>query len=260
MPDKTREERINELLEGSAQDAVGAMKGPSLSDLAPAVQDSQTQDDEPADDVEDTTTGGKKVRIPASRLKTLTSKVEQLEAQLRDKSAYEDRVAALEAQIAHQGEEEIPEWWKEAYGDTDVSKAGYKHQQRVMREELQRSLAEQDAERQAQEAERDARISAIEQSFDTQMEELEDEIGRSLTASQKSELLDIVGEYSPMDGDRYLAYLPVSKAYELWQKGQGTDAGKQEMARIAGSQSQGGAQSAPAGRPQWGDWRGKYGL
>lgn len=256
---KTRDERIAEMLDKSGADAVNSIKGPSLADFA---QPEPEVKQEEVPDVEDDESNDKKVRIPRSRLKTLTSKVSELEARLQESMTYQERVAALEAQIkSNREEEDLPQWWIDAYGDTDISKQGYKNQQRIMREEMQRALQEQEARRQAEEAERVERINAIEQSFDEQMDELEDTIGRELTASQKSELLDIVGEYSPQEDGQYLAYMPVSKAYELWQRGQGTNAGKQEMARIAGTQSSGGSgQASSPERPQWGDWRKRFGA
>lgn len=251
---KTRDERIAELLEKSGAEAVSAIKGPSLSDIAPVESKTVVA---PEADEEETPTSGKKVRIPASRLKTLTTEVDQLRTTTQ---TYAERVAALEAQInASKTEEELPDWWKEAYGDNDVSKQGYKNQVRIMREELQRGLHQMEEQRQAEEVERAERVEAIESSFDDQMEALEESLGRELTSTQKAELLDIVGEYSPMEGDRYIAYMPVEKAYDIWQKGQGSTA-KREMANIAGIQSSGSSStSSSPERPQWGDWRKRFG-
>lgn len=255
--EQTRDQRIAELLDKSGFEAVGAIKGPSLGDF----DQPEKKTDDTEVDVEETATGGKKVRIPASRLKTLTSKVSELEARLAAQTANDERIAALEAQLNNKGEEDLPDWWKTAYGDTDVSKQGYKNQQRIMREEMQRSLAEQEARREAEAAQRESAIEAIEQSFDNQMDELEETIGRELTTTQKSELLDLVGEYSPQENGRYLAYMPVQKAYELWSKGQGSSSSKHEMANIAGAQSSGATvQTQSSERPQMGDWRKRFGL
>lgn len=254
--EQTRDERIAELLDKSGAEAVSAIKGPSLSDVAPIEKEVVADAEE-----EETQTGGKKIRIPASRLKTLTSKIDELESKLSSYSSSQERIAALEAQLnASKTEEDLPDWWKEAYGDNDVSKQGYKNQQRIMREELQRGLQQVEAQRQAQETEREERIEAIEQSFDTQMDSLEESLGRDLTASQKAELLDIVGEYSPMDGDKYVAYIPVEKAYDIWSKTQGLGQGKKEIANIAGIQSSGSSSvQSSSERPQWGDWRKRFG-
>lgn len=254
---KTREQRIEELLNQSGTDAVGAIKGPSLATLN---QEEEKQVVVPDAEEEETDSGGKKVRIPASRLSTLTKELKDLREKVSAADSYQDRVAALEAQIkANKQEDDLPEWWKEAYGEEEVSRQGYKNQVRIMREETNRILAENAAAQKAEEAERVARLAAIEQSFDTQMDELEESLGRTLTASQKTELLDIVGEYSPQENEQYIAYISVDKAYEIWSKGQTQDAGKQEMARIAGIQSTGGANTASPERPQWGDWRKRFG-
>ena len=89
------------------------------------------------------------------------------------------------------------------------------------------------------------------------MNELQESLGRDLTDNQKGELMDIVGEYSPMEDGKYTAYMSLEKAHGIWQKGQG-NAGKHEMARIAGTQSQGSSNTVSLERPQWGDWRKKY--
>ena len=256
---KTRDERIEELLAGSGTDAVSAIKGPSLATLTQP----EAANDDASDVNEDEGSKDKKVRIRASRLNTLTSELDDLRTKVSSMSASEQRIAALEAQLAsgRNQDDELPEWWKEAYGDTDISKQGYKNQQRVMREEMKRALQEEEAKQEAAEQERTERFQSIEQSFDDQMDELENSLGRDLTDTQKVELLNLVEDYSPTDKNgKYEAYMSVEKAYELWSKGQGRDAGKQEMARIAGSQSSGGTvqQSSPE-RPSWGDWRKRFG-
>lgn len=255
--EKTREERIAELLDGSAKDAVDQIKGPSLSDLT--TPEEETAAPAPESEEEETPTGGKKVRIPASRLKTLTSELEELRGQVSSFQKSQERIAALENQINSKGEDDLPDWWKEAYGDNDISKQGYKNQQRIMREEMKRELAEREAQHEAEETERVERINAIEQTFDEQMDGLEETIGRELTDNQKAEIMDIVGEYSPAKNGKYEAYMDISKAYDIWQKGQGGNAAKQEMARIAGIQSSnsGNTQSSSE-RPQWGDWRKRF--
>lgn len=259
---KTRDERIAELLDKSAAEAVNGIKGPSLGDLVPekklevAAEDADTEEEE-------TPTGGKKIRIPKSRFETLTREVKELRTQVQSSQTYAERIAELEERLSQSRKEdnELPDWWKEAYGDNELSKQGYQSQQRIFREEMAREFERREAQRQAEESAREEQIATIEQSFDEQMDELEADLGRDLTATQKAELLDIVGEYSPQEDGRYLAYMPVNKAYEIWQKGQGVNQGKQEMARIAGTQSSGGTQSSSSSeRPQWGGWRQKYGL
>lgn len=254
---KTRDERIAELLEKSAADAVGSIKGPSLADVAPLTEKKEVTED--VADVEDDESNDKKVRIPRSRLSTLTKKIDELSAQVQESATYKERLAELEARLKeNKSDDTPPDWWLEDYGNTPESLKGWKNQQRSVREEAERVLAEREARSRAEESAREARVEAIEQSFDDQMGELEESLGRELTITQKSELLDIIGEYSPQEDGQYVAYLSVSKAYDLWQKSQTTAPAKQEMARIAGASSSGSSQSQSSDRPQWGDWRKKY--
>lgn len=264
---QTRDERINELLEKSAKDAVDGIKGPSLADQFQAFGKKDGEDvvDEDSKDIdtEETSTGGKKIRIPASRFKTITTELKELRTKVGNVDEYQERIATLEAQIktSKNTEDDLPDWWKQAYGDTDISRQGYKNQQRIMREELNRSLADMERQREQADAEREERIQSIEDSFDNQMQELEDGLGRELTASQKSEILDIVGEYSPQDNGKYIAYLPIDKAYEIYQKTQGQSQSKRNIADIAGMSSTGSGQiSSPKERPQMGDWRKRFNL
>ena len=254
---KTRDQRIAELLEQSSSDAVGAIKGPSLSDLTqpePRAEAPEVQEEE------ETPTGGKKVRIPASRLKTLTSEIETLRSQVQSTQGYQERIAALEAQLHSNKDDQLPDWWKEAYGDNELSKKGYENQKRIMEREFDAGLQRLEAQRQADEEARTERVEAIEATFDGQMDDLEETLGRELTDNQKGEIMDIVGEYSPMEGDKYLAYMPINKAYDIWQKGQISNPAKQEMARIAGTSSSGGSsQTSSPNAPQWGDWRKRFG-
>lgn len=258
---KTRDERIQELLDKSAHEAVSSIKGPSLGDLATDVPKEAEQVEVPEAEDEETESGGKKVRIPRSRLQTLTGELKELREKTKAWEESQARIAALEAQIKANSsqEEELPDWWKQAYGDNEVSRQGYANQQRIMREEFQRNLEAMERQRAAEEAARAEQVEAIEQSFDQQMDALEESLGRELTATQKAELMDIVGEYSPMDGDSYVAYIPIDKAYDIWQKGQGVSQSKQEMARIASIPSGSGTSTASPERPQWGDWRKRFG-
>lgn len=248
--EQTREERIKELLEQPATEALADIKGPSLGDLV-EVPESVTEVE-----TEETERGGKKVRIPASRLKTLTSKIDELESRLQESQSYAERVNALESQLQNQNDD-LPDYWKEAYGDTDISRRAYKDQQRVMREEMEREFARREAADTEAEQARAEQIETIEQSFDEQMDSLEEDLGRDLSATQKSELMDIVGEYSPQQDGKYLAYMPIEKAYDIWLKGQGMSQSKQRIADIASLPSGGSTPSAPS-NPF--NWREKFGL
>ena len=63
-----------------------------------------------------------------------------------------------------------------------------------------------------------------------------------------------------MEDGKYTGYMSVSKAHAIWQKGQGGSAGKEEMARIAGSQSSGGTGDISSSSQPDFNWRRKFGL
>ncbi|MDE2101554.1 MAG: hypothetical protein KGL39_30190 [Patescibacteria group bacterium] len=250
MDDKTREERINELLNQSGAEAMAAVKGPTLADQVPVTE--ERSEEEPESEEKD-----KKVRVRASRLKALEEEADRYK---REQQATLERLAALEGQLHSQSKSEdtLPDWWKEAYGDNELSRKGYENQTRIMREEMQRSLAQMEQERQQAEAARQERVEAIERSFDTQFETLEESLGRDLTDSQKAEIMDIVGEYSPQENGQYIGYMPIEKAYELWQNSQSVEPAKQEMAKISDMRSAGSTSTPSPERPTWGGWRSKY--
>jgi len=253
---KTRDERIAELLDQPAQTAVSALKGPSLSDVIQEEPKDKGVTSAEGED-EGSAEGDKKVRIRRSRLTALETDAQEKERLLQEAL---QRIAALESQPKGEGtKDELPDWWKNAYGDDENSRQGYANQQRIMREEMARALQEQERARIQEEQEREQHVAAVEKSFDEQMDALEESIGRDLTDTQKSELLDIVAEYSPQQDGQYVAFMPIEKAYELWQKGD-TSAPKQEIAKIAGIQSGQSASPAPSHEPpRWGDWRKRFG-
>lgn len=253
-------EEAKKLLDEPAIDATGRIKGPSLGDLIQDVPKEEEKVDvitEPVEE-EETPTGGKKVRIPASRLKTLTSEIETLRPLAQLVPTLQERIAALEAQP--KTGDELPPEWVEAFGDTDESRKVFQTQLKAMETIAERNFRKIEESRSAEERAREERTQAIEHSFDTQMTELEETLGRTLTDNQKSEIMDIVGEYSPQDGGQYVGYISIEKAHDIWKKSQSIGQGKQEMAKVAGMQSSGAtSQNISTEAPKWGDWRKRFG-
>ena len=258
---KTRDERIQELLDASATEAIQGIKGPSL---ATQVENEEIKKEEPEEEsvegeVEESAKD-KKIRIRASRLNTLEQEL------LANKTAREQdlqRISALEGLLAKQTpQDEVPDWWKAAWGDNEVSKRAYHDQQKIFQESLSKELDRRESARLHEEREQQERIGAIESSFDEQMESLEETLGRELTDNQRGELMDIVGEYSPQDENgRYTAYMSLDKAYQIWSKGQTKSPAKSEMARIAAAPSEGASITPQSSteRPSWGGWRKRFG-
>ncbi len=176
-----------------------------------------------------------------------------------EKDTTEEQTEKIE-EVSQRNEDALPEWWVAASGDDENSRAGYKNQLRIAEEITNKAIQAREEARLQEEAARAEQVEAIEQSFDEQMDDLEDSLGRELTANQKSELLDIVGEYSPQDADgQYTAFISLEKAYDIWSSKGQSKPEKKMIAEIASTQSSGGAVSTPAERPQWGDWRKRLG-
>lgn len=255
MPEenKTREQRINELMEQPVD--ASTFKGPSLQDIvrdAPEEEPTPSADPEedPSQEDADPDDEGGKVEIPRSRLKTLTErgkkadKVEELEKQIAELQA-----AQSSLQANSQKEEEIPKEWVDLYGDSPESKAAYQASLRVFRGEIERANAEQEQARLAAEKERQETINSIEQSFDTQMDALEEQLGRKLTEKQKEGIMGVVEKYSPRnpdDPEYYDGYISIESAYEIYNSTNSkTDPAKKEVARIAAASPKGQNTEAP---------------
>lgn len=245
----TREQRINKLLDES--------RGSNIIEEKPF---SEFPDDisNPEVKEEKTETGGTKVRIPASRLKTLTTKVSELEEKLKAAQAIDERISKIENHI--ESKQELPDWWKSEYGEGDAQLKAYKIFQRGLREQLKEELRVENEQKALEEAEREKKIASIEESFDNQMDELEESLGRKLTESQKEEIFDIIEEYSPMEDGKYTSYMSIQNAYNLANKIQKPNAAKTEMAKIADIKSSNTYSANDTGPLVHGSWRKKYGL
>lgn len=254
------DERIAEVQ--AELDKPASIKGPSLDtlvedDLTPKVEADVTTSEETE---EETPTGGKKMRIPASRWKTVQAKAEAAEAEA---AQLRDRLASLETEVRSRPQtDNLPDWWKKDYGEDENSKKAYSTFKQGLKEELrQERQYEQEQERIARQ-QADARVVEIAEGFDNQMEDLEEELGKNLSDREKTELLEIVEQYSPQDEQgNYPAFISVQKAYELSQKLAVKNPAKERMAEIAAASSEGS--SAPtqnSGPLSWDGWRSKYGM
>ncbi len=259
MAKPTGEELLDRV---TADDLMKSVKGPTLSDLKNDLPEVKDEEAAQSEDEEVTPTGGKKMRIPSSRWKTLNARLDAAEREAREAKELRERLALLEKEVRSRPKtDELPGWWKNDYGDDENSHKAYATFRAGLREELRQAEEEKRERDQRETAEREARIRATEQSFDEQMDSLEEELGKTLSDREKSELLDIVAEYSPKDGDSYDAFIPLAKAYELSQKLAKKDPAKERIAQIAGVTSGGNAATSTQSTrpPQWGDWRKRFG-
>jgi hypothetical protein len=167
------------------------------------------------------------------------------------------------ARVSTDNKGDVPKWWTDRWGDSDESKATYETYRHTMQEEL-RDLREQIRTEERQERQRAQEVEeAVSQTFDSQLESLEDSLGKSLSDKQAADLLGVVEEYSPTDEEgNFTSFISLEKAYEILDLRQKSNRNpsKDHLAKVAGATSQGDASPAPSNRPpEWGDWRRRMG-
>lgn len=180
-------------------------------------------------------------KVPYSRFKKFHDRA--LDAE-RDAAEWRAKAESLKPQETHN--DDLPDFWKELYGDSDASKKAWKIQSE------QNEQLKTEARREALEAVRNERYEEVKRTeenvsvLDENFEDLFAQVGRDLTEKEQSAILDIVDDYTPKDADGNYAgaLLPFNKAWEIYElKTQATKAPKAKerdsIAQLSGSQTQG---------------------
>lgn len=229
--------------------------------------------DEPTDETateEDTATSAanadepEKGRVPYSRFERKHQEAEEA----RQQAEYWRQEAERRSQSNNaraDAAEDLPDYWKELFGDTDASKKAYKAEQKRMTEIEER--AEQRAievieQRQIQQ---ERKFSSNLDSIESRMEGLAEYLGRDLTETEENALLDIVDDYTPKDDDGNYAgeLMSFGKAWQIYELQQTQQSAKTNRSRNAVASASGasskGEPSATEDKnfnpQQWGSWR-----
>jgi hypothetical protein len=197
-----------------AQKATDLEKEPVKEEPKEEVVVEKTPTDEVKDEEQDPP------RVKYSRFKTVQQRAIEAEREAQD---LRSRLEKLERSQDDEPvfSEEMPSYWKEMYGESEESTKAWKVEQRRQQEILERAekRAEESAIKTFQEARvrEGKRIEENEGFLDEQLESVTDAIGRDLTEKEKSDLLDIVDEYTPKDNDgNYIGQtFPMDKAWEI---------------------------------------------
>ena len=208
-------------------------------------------------------------KVPYSRFKKFHDAAKEAE---EEALKWKQRAEELEQQKFERREivveGEVPSWWKELYGDTEVSQKAYKIQSQ--HEADIASQAEDRAFRRLQETQQ-AEANRYQEnlsSIDEHLELVSAVAGRDLTEDEQSKLLDIVDEFTPKDDDGNYAGSLISpdKAWEIYEmKNQSAHAqrkaSRNEVASIISSQSSGEPNADQTEKNKswnplsWPDWR-----
>ena len=204
-----------------------------------------------------------KARIPYSRFETVNE--EKIRAQ--------ERVKYLEEQLASKttpdikAEVDMPEEWIELYGDSDAAKRAYQLQMSV-NQRFQEEATQKAIDRiESQKVEREEALQENLKSIDDELNNFSNTLGRKLTETEESAILDIQDEFTQKDKDgNYLVpLLSPEKAFEIHTLRQEKQVSQKRQAKnrvlsATGADSEGDVSTAPGANynpNNWGSWRDK---
>lgn len=224
-------------------------------DSQPKVEDKETSS------TEDSSTEEDEQKVPYTRFEKkvkengeLSSKVQFLEEQLEDlrNSRKESETKEITPDAA----------WIELYGDSDIAKKAFQLQldrenqiaERAIEQALERIEQRQEEETQA--------LSQNEATIDSNLENLQEVIGRKLSVKEEEAVLSIVDEFSPTGNDgKYVTLFPFDKAYEIYElrtsvKGRSKQEARDSIADLTSGKSEGEAETSGAPfKKGWDSWR-----
>lgn len=231
----------------------------SNPDSQPKVEIGASQDNGDTSE-EDSSTEEDVQKVPYTRFK---KKLDELnDTTSRVKMLEEELIKLREAKVETPEDIEPDEAWKELYGDNDVARKAYKIQ--LQRDsEIEERAIEKAIERINQREEQQIKaLSENESIIDSNLENLEEKVGKKLTAKQEEEILSIVDEFSPTGDDgKYITLFPFDKAYEIYQlrtssKIRPTQKARESIADLTGNTSEGEIDSNSSNfkSQKWDSW------
>jgi len=218
---------------------------------------SGSTDKEPAEPVEEVG------RIPYSRFEKVN------EEKIRALARLEILEKQLENSSNNSSSQEITpdEDWIKLWGDSPEAKEAYlidqKRKERERIEITEQILKDIDSKQTAKQTELQENLNYIEENIAS----LEETLGRKLSESEESAILDIQDEWTPKDdkGNYIVPLISADKAYEIYTLRQSSAKAEKTLARrkvvsITGSGSDGeslGSNSENYDANTWGSWRNK---
>lgn len=216
---------------------------------------------------EETDTSEEETKVPYSRFKKFHDEARQARAEAEEWRAKAEALEQRPSRHEVDESDEMPSYWRELYGDSDVSQKAWSLEQR-RQEEIERRAYEA-GQRGARELEIEQRerIESNVATIDDNFEDLSEFIGRDLTAKEQSAILDIVDDYTAKDADGNYqgAIMPFEKAWEIYELKQGSQKSVQRkdrdsVAALSGTSSDGNTEVNEEANKNWnplarGSWR-----
>lgn len=192
-------------------------------------------------------------------------KFNEMEKELGELRPLRDEFGRFKSQIAPQ-ELEMPDWWKEAFGTDEVSKAAFKKQTEYEAkrfEEFENRILERFEQRSVEKIQKEqAEVQKWETYIETEVQNLREK-GYQF---DRNELLKVVEDYSKDAQGNFTGHLiPFERAYEILQLKKAAPTPTVVARQTAAAQSVAGTNSAttPSTLPTltevrergWGGWR-----
>ncbi len=160
-------------------------------------------------------------KVPYSRFKKFhdAAKEAEKEAAYWRQVAEERQQQRAEPQQQVDSPVEVPSYWRELYGEGEVSVKAWRVQQeaneRVKQEAIEQAREAVRNERYEEAARTEENVEVLDSNF----EQLSAYIGRDLTDAEQGALLDIVDDYTPKDqaGNYAGPLMPFEKAWEVYE-------------------------------------------
>ncbi len=206
-------------------------------------------------------------KVPYSRFKKFHESSKEFEREAEFWKAEAERLKLQRAEV--EDTNELPDYWKELYGDTDASKRAWsveqQRQERIFKEAEERSIKAVESRRLQEDERLDENLGEL----DNRLDRLSQSVGRDLTEKEQSSILDIIDEFTPKDeDDNYQgAILSEEKAWEIYQMRQKASEAPKKLSRdnvasLSGSQTQGetsvGGDKDKDFNPSWGALQGVF--
>jgi hypothetical protein len=153
-------------------------------------------------------------KVPYSRFKKFHDEALRLRQETEEWRAKAEAIKPEEKPVSN-----VPEFWKELYGDSEASQRAWTIQSKQNEELISKARTE------AIEAVRNERVQEAQrteknlETLDDHLEQVSAVAGRDLTEKEESTVLDIIDDYTPKDADGNYAgpMLSPDKAWEIYE-------------------------------------------
>ncbi len=192
-----------------------------VEEEAPEEEVFEPQVEEKVSESPDEDSVGDKPRVPYSRFESVNERAIRAEERAK---ILEEQLNARNQSADYDEDISVPEEWTELYGDSDAAQKAYALQVKLNERNISDTTAkilENIETTQAKKAQEEKESLDY---IENNIKGLEESIGRKLSESEESKVLDIQDEFTPKDehGNYIAPLIPADKAFEIYTLRQST--------------------------------------